>query len=119
MHMPRPVRYLLPLVAVLALAGCGKVKPGPPQTGMVTVTAPPGDCWIGEFGPVVGQGCGSKTYRVTMEVIDVPVQKKTPGNWRLELTLRQAGKIVDQNHQTAPDGFVEVTAQTAQAVSGF
>jgi hypothetical protein len=117
--MPRPVRYLLPLVAVLALAGCGKVKPGPPHTGMVTVTAPAGDCWIGEFGKIVGQGCGSKTYRVTMELIDVPVQKKTPGNWKIVLTLREAGKIVDQNYQTQPDAFVEVTEQTGQVVSGF
>jgi len=110
--MPRPIRYLLPIIAVLALAGCGAGKPGPPQTGMVTVTAPPGDCWIGEFGKIVGRGCGSKTYRVTMELIDVPVQKKTPGNWTLELTLREAGKIVDQNHTTAFDGFAEVSAQT-------
>ena len=117
--MPRLIRYLVPLLAVLVLAGCGKVKPGPPHTGLVTVTAPPGHCWIGEFGKIVGRGCGSKTYRVTMELIDVPVQKKTPGNWTIVLTLREAGKIVDQNHQSEPDGFVEVTEQTAQAVSGF
>ena len=66
--MPSHIRYLLLLVAVLALGGCGKVKSGPPQTGMVTVTAPAGDCWIGEFGPIVGKGCGSKTYRVTMDL---------------------------------------------------
>ncbi len=119
MRMPHLSRYLLPLVGMLVLAGCGAVKAGPPHHGIVTVTAPAGDCWIGEFGPIVGHGCGSKTYHVTMELIDVPVQKKTSGNWTLELTLREAGKIVDQNHTTQPDGFAEVTEQTDQVVSGF
>ena len=113
-------RYLLPLAAVLVLAGCGRAAaPGKPHTGTVGVTAPPGKCWIGTFGKTEHRGCGSKSYRVTSDLIDVTAQKATAGGWSLELTLTLGGKILNQQHTTSSYGVVEVTEQQGANSTGF
>jgi hypothetical protein len=96
------------LIAVVLLAGCADTLTDKP--GTVKVEAPAGKCWSGAIGNSTKDGCGTKSYEIKGETIIVAnAQKKTPGKWRLRLTLVMDGKTKDTSQTTARFGVTEVS----------
>ena len=107
-------RFWLLLLAAAVFAGCAETDQAAvvgEQEGAIHVQAGPKQCWSGHVGDSSKEGCGAAEFDVGGKdepIIVAIVQKKTPGTWRLGLSLEIDGKVRDSSETTAEYGVAQV-----------
>jgi hypothetical protein len=97
-----------------ALAGCAETDQAEvlgEQEGVVRVEAGSEECWSGHVGDSSKDGCGAAEFQVGGKeepIIVAIIQKESPGDWQLGVTLEIDGKVRDTSETTAEFGIAEV-----------